>query len=461
MGRRFRFPVQQGLSIRFELGAMSAPAGVTEADMRSYIHEQVESDLAFILQENGVPLALQYNLTQVFTQLRRFSALADTRQGVRQALRDDLQVEENSLQNRAAVAGVVAAWEASKEYATKQAELKAEARLLGISRPVTQTDRAAMRAAYVATHGEVEETFEPSDDYLSSKIEELEAHEPVASYLNEVTSKKTAKTMGIQTSVDSAGHVRIVRSRQKGQLPQGTEELRTVLRVEGNTWCYLAAKYRNNPMLHGLTPGDWLKYTNHLLGDKCYLLKIPGQSAAAGSSDMVSLRPPWNVMLSYEYELRKEAVKRAFRKSKPLRECLEEVCADAQLKEQYFTSPIALQGKTGRAEDNMNGGGRPWRRPEYTGNNGPPNKWHKGSGKKGGKGKSKKGQSGKGSSEHALVSFTDDNRQICFAYNAQGCKGGCNRVHVCRVRGCGKAHPMWQHYQGMTQSGDNAQSPKN
>ena len=442
---------------------MNPPDGVNDAAMRTYIHDKVEGDLAFILQENGVPLALQYNLTQVFTQLRRFSAIADSRQGVRQALRDDLQVEENSLQNRAAVAGVVAAWEASKEYAAKQAELKAEARLLGVTRPVTQTDRAAMRAAYIATHGEIEETFEPSDDYLSAKIEEMEAHEPVASYLTEVTSKKTAKTMGIQTTVDSAGHVRIVKSRQKGQLPQGTEEPRTILRVEGNTWCYLAAKYRNNPMMQGLKPDDWLKYVNYLLGDKCYLLKIPGTTAAAGSSELVSLRPPWSVMLSYEFELRKEAIKRSYRKSLPLRECLEEVCMDAQLKEQYFTSPIALQGKAPRTEEFHGGGnnGRGWRRPEGSGWQNPPHKWYKGNGKKGGKGKSKQKQSGKGNSEHSLVSFTDDNRQICFAYNAQGCSGGCNRVHVCRVRGCGKSHPMWQHYQGLMQKGGNETPPNN
>ena len=438
---------------------MNAPDGVTEAAMKAYLHDSVEGDLSYILQENGVPLALQYNLTQVFTQLRRFSAIADTRQGVRAALRADLQVEEDSLRNRAAVAGVVAAWEASKEYAAKQAELKAEARLLGVTRPVTQTDRAAMRAAYVATHGEIEETFEPSDDYLSTKIEELEAHEPTASYLTEVTSKKTAKTMGIQTTLDSAGHVRIVKSRQKGQLPQGTEELRTLLRVEGNTWCYLAAKYRNNPMMHGLKPDDWMKYTNCLLGDKCYLMKIPGPAASSGSSEMVTLRPPWGVMLSYEYELRKEAVKRSFRKSMPLRECLEEVCADAQLKEQYFTSPIALQGRAGRAEEPWTGGNRSWRRDSPS-NSGPPQKWQKGNGKKGNKGKTKQKGSGKGSSEHSLVSFTDDNKQICFAYNAQGCNGGCNRVHICRVRGCGKAHPMWQHYQGMTQKGSDATPPK-
>ena len=110
MGRSLRFPALCRLRKLRDLAAMNAPAGITEADMKAYIHDRVEGDLAFILQENGVPLALQYNLTQVFTQLRRFSAIADTRQGVRQALRDDLQVKENNLQNRAAVAGVVAAW---------------------------------------------------------------------------------------------------------------------------------------------------------------------------------------------------------------------------------------------------------------------------------------------------------------------------------------------------------------
>ncbi|CAL1154777.1 unnamed protein product [Cladocopium goreaui] len=139
--------VEEELMERVKAFAVRVNAGITEADMKAYLHDRVEGDLAFILQ-----------------------------------------VEVSNLQNRAAVAGVVAAWEASKEYASKQAELKAEARLLGVTRPVTQTDRAAMRAAYVATHGEIEETFEPSDDYLSTKIEELEAHADLRSLHWEATA---------------------------------------------------------------------------------------------------------------------------------------------------------------------------------------------------------------------------------------------------------------------------------
>ena len=101
-----------------------------------------------------------------------------------------------------------------------------------------------------------------------------------------------------------------------------------------------------------------------------------------------------------------------------MRDCLEEVCEDAQLKEQYFTSPIALQGNVGRSEETAFGGNR---QPQFSNYQGSPYKGSKGGGKKGNKGKSKQRQTGKGSSEHSLVSFTDDNKQICFAYNAQGC----------------------------------------
>lgn len=316
--------------------------------MRTYIQENLESDLAHILTENGVPLALQYNLGQNFKSVRRFSAIADTRADVRVALRDAYRINEDNLERRAAVAAVVVAWEASKEFAQKDVQLRAEAKLLGVSRPVTQTDRAAMKAAFVAAHGAVEESFEPSDDYLSAKMEEQESHEPTASPLSEVTSKKTCKTMGMQTSIDSSGTLRIVKQKQHGHLPQGTEELRTVLRVEGNMWCYLATKYRNKPMMQNMRPSVWLDFANYLLGEKCYLMKVP-TSSSGSADDRAAVKPPWAIMIIYEHELRKEAVKRAFQDGKPLADTLVEVCKDAQLKEQFFTSPIALQGRSSQS----------------------------------------------------------------------------------------------------------------
>lgn len=50
-----------------------------------------------------------------------------------------------------------------------------------------------MRAAFEATHGRLEDSYEPSEEYICSKMEEIESHEPQASPLSEVTSRKTRR----------------------------------------------------------------------------------------------------------------------------------------------------------------------------------------------------------------------------------------------------------------------------
>ena len=150
-------------------GPLDLPAGTTEVDAKTHLTNVVEPELALILQDSGVALGLQFRLTQAFRTVKRFAAYADDRAGVRTALRDDLALEANSLATRAAVASVVGAWEACRDYTQKETELKAEAKVMGIVRPVTQSAKAAMRAAFEATHGRLEELYEPSDDYLSTK----------------------------------------------------------------------------------------------------------------------------------------------------------------------------------------------------------------------------------------------------------------------------------------------------
>ncbi|CAE7613352.1 unnamed protein product, partial [Symbiodinium pilosum] len=144
-----------------------------------------------------------------------------------------------------------------------------------------------------------------------------------------------------------------------------------------------------------MTPSVWLEYSNYLLGEKVYLMQIPSPSGK-GKTDQVALRPPWTVMINYEFELRKEAVKRAFRDSRAGR------CA---VEEQFFTSPIALQNR------NMPPPSTWYERP----NSGQPWKWRKGEkgpgkgeGKDTQKGKDPKGKKGKGNGE--LASRTPDGR---------------------------------------------------
>jgi hypothetical protein len=231
--------------------------------------------------------------------------------------------------------------------------------------------------------------------------------------------------------------VRITRQRPKGKLPTNTEELRQKLRVEGNAWLMVAAKLRNKVYLRGLQQRHFDRYVDYLLGEKCYGMMIPGPGG-----EKVPLSPPWHIMLDYEFELRKKAVRRAHRNGRPLHETLQEVTEDTEIKELYFTSPVTFSAmqrpsKFSRVEEP----------PTRFGEGGKS----KGKGKKGKSGSDGKGKSKKGSvlpgTNLSLVSHTPDGKEICYRFNMRGkaCDGTCNRVHVCRVRNCNAAHPAFEH----------------
>ena len=178
-------------------------------------------------------------------------------------------------------------------------------------------------------------------------------------------------------------------------------------------------------------------------------MQVPA-GGKGGKMDQAPLRPPWVVVLNYEFELRKEAIKKAFRESRPLRDTLQEATEDSQLKEQYFTSPIALQNRGKRASDSW----EPWDDNKWNKNTWKGN-WQTGKdpdrNKKGRKGKDnhkgKDGKDGKGKRASTTTSRTPDGRFICFDYSGPGCDGNCGMVHCCMVKGCHGPHPTWKHWQ--------------
>ena len=126
-----------------------------------------------------------------------------------------------------------------------------------------------------------------------------------------------------------------------------------------------------------------------------------------------------------------------------LAEALESVVRDPDLKEAYFTTPMALRASMPDPQ---------------------PNKYFRNSSKGGfgsftgkqtfggykGKGKSPKGKGkGKGMDPRLkglnLSWRTPDGRELCFAWNTGDCDGSCGRVHQCRVKGCYANHKAVEH----------------
>ncbi|CAK9024428.1 Fucoxanthin-chlorophyll a-c binding protein C, partial [Durusdinium trenchii] len=198
-----------------------------------------------------------------------------------------------------------------------------------------------MIRAVEAVHGSLNEAEAPSQDYLSLKADETETNEPVAAQLDEILSRKDSSNAAIQSSVDASGHLRVTRTKTKAKMPVTTEDYRRIMKVEMFSWLCMAARFRSKHWLHGLTAEPFLKFVDFILGDRVWGIQVP---SAAGEAQRV--KPDWAIVLAFEHKLRKEAMKKVTNEGFTLSEALAAVIRDPDLKEAYFTTPIALKAAT-------------------------------------------------------------------------------------------------------------------
>lgn len=414
----------------FDRGIMAA---LTDADKRAEITEKAAADLQYVLEDSQVPLDLQYRLVQHYTTLKVFAAMADTAADIRTAAQTDFALDPAaSPEARASAAKLVSAWNLAKDLAAKEKELFAESKILGAPRILQHSERQAMVHAVETAYGRLQESEIPANEYIAVKLEEVENGEPIASPLDEIVSKQEKNTSSLQTSLDADGHLRVTKVKGKGKMPESTEDYRRVMKIEGVTWLCLAAKFKSKAWLQDLRLSDFNRFVEYILGERVNGIK----TSVNGTTQ--PLRPSWNIVLDYEYKLRKEAFKLVVRGKYTLKEALETVVKDSELKESFFVTPLTLTTHEPPAK---------FQRGLGKGNHGNFSNQNQGKGKnsKGKHSKKGKGKSGyKG--DTALVSQTPDGRDICYAFNAQGCAGKCGRVHCCRVRGCFGQHSAREHH---------------
>ena len=416
-----------------------------EAAKKQYVSDNMDSDLQLVLADSGVSLDNQVSIARHYGSLRKFRAVGDSRAEVRRACLNDFAIPQDTPESRAQAAAVVSSWEVAQEYINKEVEIRAEAKVLGQPRALQVHERQAMIKAVEQVYGSLQEAESPSAEYLSVKAEETESNEPVAAPLDEVTSKKDSTTSGMQSGLDSSGHIRITWTKSKAKLPSTTEDYRRVMRVEMNAWLCMAARYRAKSWLHGLTPEPFNRFVDYILGEKVYSVQIPSLQGEGHQK----VKPDWSIVLGYEHKLRKEAFKLVIKEGHTLANALSMVIRDADLKETYFTTPVALRAAMAANSDrppfskfqrpNLKGFG------DFRGDFKGKGKWSKGGkGEKGGKG-AKGHEARKELQGLQLVWRTPDGRDLCFGFNAGHCSGKCNRVHQCRVKGCYGDHPAIEH----------------
>jgi hypothetical protein len=407
----------------------------SDQQKREYIRDHLDSDLHFLLEDAGVALTGLYAIAQLYRTVKHFSALGDDRAEVRKACKDDFGIDPAAgAVERSQVASIVTAWEASKEYVVQENKIKAESRALGVAKPLANTDRAAMRKAVEAAFGKKHDYEMPSPEYIAHKMEEIELNEVQASPLDEITSMEDINSTSLQSSVDNDGRIRVVKVKSKGTLPQNSEQLRVKYRIETNAWLMLASKFKQKTWLNQFDGKCFEVLTEYILGPKVFNVQIP----QAGSDALVALHPAWTVILRYEFELRKDAFKRVRDDGLTLTDAILAVIKDPELKEIFFTSPIALARAARTTQLGLDHQEHKHPRREDP----PRTIFKKGDAKGDSKGK-RGGGRGKGKGKKLLT--TPDGRQICFKFNNGNCPGNCGRVHVCQIKGCLGQHAAKDH----------------
>ena len=222
-----------------------------------------------------------------------------------------------------------------------------------------------------------------------------------------------------------------MRKKARVAMPATAEQLRRRLRLEGNLWAVLATRFANRTWLADFSPSVYAKFTDHILGKRCAELEIKLATSESADGANVAPRPPWSLILSYEYQLRKAAFRRVRDDNVPLAVALLEATASSELRELFFTSPLALLPRQAKR------GGEPTEDPRWA----PKPRRDKGQ-----KGRRAKGHGKSKPLEPNQPGRTPDGRLVCFNYNRAGarCPGSCNMLHVCLYKDCHDKHPAYQ-----------------
>ncbi|CAE7474104.1 unnamed protein product [Symbiodinium sp. CCMP2456] len=173
------------------------------------------------------------------------------------------------------------------------------------------------------------------------QAEETEQNEPIAAQLDTITSKRDSQTASIQSSVDPAGHLRITKTKQKVEMPQNSEAYRRVIKVEGYAWLAMQARYKSKSWLQDLTMADFTAFVDFVLGERVAGLRLE-QATGYDNNNNAQFRPPWGIVLRYEYRMRKEAFRLVNEDGMTLKAALLAVTKDTEMKEVHFVTPLTL-----------------------------------------------------------------------------------------------------------------------
>ena len=423
------------------------------AEMEDLV-KRLEPDLRFLLEQEGLNKDVMARVSHSgYKTVRLFSLIGTTRDTTKAFIQTHLDIAGGSPDELLAIAKLISAWETAEIRNKVRNTQDATASLEEQPKLIQKHTWAQLKRSFNGNHYNLDETNTPSASYFELKLEQLEAGELTAEPLSNVTCEQDLEGYEAHQGLTidpTNGSVRCRKvHNRKIEMPSSTEELRTRLLTLGHCYLLLQIKCPNMPCLQGLHPYDFDQHIKYITGETVLNMEVAAEQKGA-------IRPTLNLVMAYEFQVRKKAVKLVNDDGFTLHDALKTAREDAALHQRYLSTPLAVGAPLAMA----NGRGRsrsPLARREISNQNSAVNRkgrtafataWGQGKGKGSNftqawdKGKDSKGKGAfNRAKSNGLSTRTPDGKGICFAYNNpnERCRGPCPYAHVCML--CHGAHP--------------------
>ena len=146
----------------------------------------------------------------------------------------------------------------------------------------------------------------PAKCYLEARVEEMNEGELRAEMLSEVASQKEELAIadpGRTMDLTATGSLTLKRTKVKGCLPKGTEELRAKYKLMSVHWGMIKFRHQEAGFLKDYNPDAFADVLEYLLSDEVWQLRARDRTGCK------VVAPSREALLGYEQEIRTEAIK--------------------------------------------------------------------------------------------------------------------------------------------------------
>ncbi len=292
-----------------------------------------------LLVSNDIPKNLRAVLGHI--GIRRLNNLANyesSEERFREAMGKDIGLEPTDAPSRIMLSNLLECWKSSRNRLKSKDDEAATARAQGRPAPLDEDTFVSMRRGWELLHGEVDDKYFPSKYYINRRIKQLESGELKAEKMTEVSSVSEGGDDDDDRELDlviTGNSFRATRKCVTVPAPAtwDTEAFRYRIQLMKRQWDVVVAQFGDKRAFVNYDREVWTRHAEYVLGESIFGYRACG------------LRLGWEEILTYEFELRRFALKKVNRGELSLCAAMAEAIKDSDLKQLHFTLPLTTMGK--------------------------------------------------------------------------------------------------------------------